>query len=49
MKVFYHRKMSLSKKLIEASENGDIKSVQSLLANKEIDINCKGILNQKHS
>ena len=43
MKIFHHRKMSLSQKLIEASENGDIKSVQSLLANKEIDINYKDI------
>ena len=31
-------------KLLKASEEGDIKSVQSLLAQKNIDINCKDIL-----
>lgn len=38
--------MSLSptKELLKTSENGDIESVQSLLAKKDIDINCKDIL-----
>ena len=38
--------MSFSKtdKLLKASKEGDIKSVQSLLAKKKIDINCKDFL-----
>ena len=33
--------------LLNASEKGDFKLVQQLLANKSIDINCKDILNKK--
>ena len=35
--------------LLDASKNGDLKSVQRLLTNKNIDINCKDILIQNHS
>ena len=32
------------KKLLKASENGDIKSVRNILSKKKIDINCNDIL-----
>ena len=38
-----------SAKLLRASETGDIKSVQSLIVKKGIDINCKDILIKKYS
>ena len=38
-----------NKDLLNASEKGDLKSVQRLLTNKNIDINCKNILIQNHS
>lgn len=36
--------MSVAQKLIQASRNGDIESVQNLLSIKEIDINYIGTL-----
>lgn len=43
--------MSLNdkKELLDASVNGDIKIVQSILEKKEIDINCKDVLIKKNS
>ena len=35
--------LSKANKLLKASEKGDIESVQSFLAQKNIDINCKDI------
>ena len=37
------------KKLLKASEEGDINSVQNLLSIKDINVNCKDILIKKHS
>ena len=36
-------------KLLDASKKGDIKSVQIILAKKEVDVNWKDILIQKYS
>ena len=41
--------MSETEKLLIASRNGDTQSVQSLLAIKEIEINCKDISIQIYS
>ena len=38
-----------TEKLLIASKEGDIKSVQKILSKKKIDINCKDILIQKYS
>lgn len=33
-----------NKELLEATQNGDFAAVQRLIASKQVDINCKGIL-----
>lgn len=35
--------------LLKASEKGNIKLVQQILAKKETDVNCKDIITQKYS